>query len=259
MVDITFNLKNFEYFLLILVRISAFIYIAPFFGQSGIPNQVKIAVSMVCTILLYNVVDFPTLEYESVIGYAVIVVREVTTGVIIGFAANICSSIIQFAGNIIDMDIGLSMATEFNPAMNTESTISGNFYYYLVLLILMGSNMHNYILRAVCDSFQVVPIGMANFDWNHLLGAMTRFMINLCVIGFRIFLPYFACIMVLNVILGIMAKVAPQMNMFAIGIQLKLLTGMVVMYLTIFMLPNIADFIFVEMKEMVVLVINGMF
>ena len=258
MVDITFNLKNFEFFLLILVRIASFVVSAPFFGMSGIPNRIKIMVAAVVTVMMYYVVEFPTLEYESVIGYAVIVVQETVTGLLIGYAANICNSIINFAGAIIDMDIGFSMASEFNPALNAETTISGNFYYYLVMLILIGSNMHAYILRAVCDSFSVIPIGGTILNPAGLLAMITRYMLNLCVIGFRIFLPYFACIMVVNVILGIMAKVAPQMNMFAIGIQIKILAGMVVMYLTIFMMPSVADYIFREIKEMVVLAIENM-
>lgn len=259
MVDITFNLKNFEYALLILVRIASFIYVAPFFGQSSIPGRVKIGLSVILTLMIYDVVAHPALGYEGLIGYAVIVVREVITGLIIGFSASICNNIVLFAGNIIDMDIGLSMATEFNPEMRTETTISGSFYYYVVMLLLVASNMHSYIIRAVCDSFTVVPIAGAAFDWESLVTVFTKFIIDLFIIGFRIFLPYFACIMVLNVILGIMAKVAPQMNMFAVGIQLKLLTGLVVMLLTIFMVPNVADYIFQEIKTMVVLSIESMY
>jgi len=259
MVDISFNLNNFEYFILILVRISAFVVVAPFFGQRGIPNQIKIGLAAIVSILMYNILDRPELDYTSVIGFASIVVIETVVGLTIGFAANICSSIITFAGNIIDMDIGLSMASEFNPEMNAQVTISGNFYYYTVLLLLIASNMHSYVLRAICDSYSVVPIGGAVINWESMFMVFARFMTDLFVIAFRIFLPYFACIMVLNCILGIMAKVAPQMNMFSVGIQLKLITGMVVMFLTIFMLPNIADFLFREIKTMVVLVIESMY
>lgn len=259
MLNYTFNIQNFEYFLLILVRITSFVYIAPLFGQSGVPRQVKIGLSLCITILLYNVVAHPVLNYTSVVGYAVYVIIEGITGLLIGLAAYICNSIVLLAGNVIDMDIGLSMVTEFNPELNNEVTISGNFYYYMTFLLLIGSNMHVYILRAVCDSFQVVPLGGAQFEFDHLLLAMTRYMGDLFVIGFRIFLPIFACIMILNCILGIMAKVAPQMNMFAVGIQLKMLVGLTVMFLTAFMLPNIAEMIFDEIKKMVVLFIEAMY
>ncbi len=259
MVNLSFSLDNFEYLLLILVRISTFVFVAPFFGQSQIPGRVKIGLSVFVSLILYNVVERPVLDYTSVIGYAVFILREGITGLLIGFSANICNSIVLFAGNIIDMDIGLSMATEFNPEINSETTITGNLYHYFTMLLLIVTNMHLYVLRAIGDSFSVIPIGGAVFEWDSLLSTMTRYMGDICVIGFRIFLPFFACIMILNCILGIMAKVAPQMNMFAVGIQMKVLVGFCVLFLTIFLLPDVTNFISSEMKKMVVLIIEGMY
>lgn len=259
MITYSFSIANFEYFLLILVRIASFVYIAPFFGDSAVPSRVKIGLSAFVALFMYNIIERPELSYVSAIGYAVLVVREGITGLLIGFAANICNSIVIFAGNIIDMDIGLSMATEFNPAMNSETTVTGNFYYYVILLLLLVSDMHDYLLRAVCDSFSVVPLGGAQFEFDHLLSSMTKYMGDLFVIGFRIFLPFFACIMVFNCILGIMAKVAPQMNMFSVGIQLKILVGLAVLFLTIYLAPSIANFIITEIKTMVVSIIEGMY
>lgn len=259
MVTYSFSIANFEYFLLILVRIASFVYITPFFGDSAVPGRVKVGLSAFVALFMYNIIERPELSYVSAIGYAVLVLKEGITGLLIGFAANICNSIVIFAGNIIDMDIGLSMATEFNPSMNSETTVTGNFYYYVILLLLLVSDMHDYIIRAVCDSFSVVPLGGAQFDFDHLLSSITKYMGDLFVIGFRIFLPFFACIMVFNCILGIMAKVAPQMNMFSVGIQLKILVGLVVLFLTIYLAPSIANFIITEIKTMVVSIIEGMY
>lgn len=259
MVNYSFTLANFEIFLLILVRIASFVFVAPFFGDPNVPRKVKIGLSFCVAVFMFSLVPHTSLEYESTIGYATIVVKEAIAGLLIGFAAYVCNSIVLFAGNIIDMDIGLSMVTEFNPEMKMQTTISGNLYYYLVMLLLITSDMHKYILRAVCDSFQVVPLGGAVFDYEHLLGSFTRYMGDLFIIGFRIFLPFFACIMILNCILGIMAKVAPQMNMFTVGMQLKILVGLVIMYLTVFMLPSVSDNIFKEIKTMVVSFIEGMY
>ena len=129
MLEFSFTVENFEYWLLILVRISAFFVSAPLFSEKAIPNKVKIGLAACITILLYGVVDRPVLEYETVVGYAIILVKEGITGLLIGFAASICNSIVLFAGSIIDMDIGLSMASEFNPDINMQITISGNIYY----------------------------------------------------------------------------------------------------------------------------------
>ena len=258
MLEYTFSLANFEILILILVRISCFVYIAPFFGTRNAPSQAKIAFSFFVALLVYGFVDKTAIEYTGMIGYAIIVLKEGITGLLIGFAANICNSIILFAGNIIDMDIGLSMVTEFDPTMNTQVTITGNLYNYFILLLLIATNMHHVILQAVVDSFTVIPINGQNIDWNRMMTTMVTLVSDIFILAFRMVLPVFACIMILNVILGIMAKVAPQMNMFAIGIQLKILLGFLIMFLTIGLMPYISDFVFGEIQKIVVMVIEGM-
>lgn len=91
------------------------------------------------------------------------------------------------------------------------------------------------------------------------MGSMLMYMTDMMVIGFRIALPIFACSMILSCILGIMAKVAPQMNMFAVGMQIKVLLGLGIMFLTVVLIPNISGFIFTEMKRMIVSMIEGMY
>ena len=259
MVDLSFSLIDFEYILLITVRIASFVFVAPFFSQGGVPVQAKIVLSFFVAIILFHVVPAPEQVYSGILGYGVAVLKEGITGLLIGFAAYICNSIVVFAGNIIDMDIGLSMAQEYNPDMSMQITATGNLYYYLIFALLIATGMDRYILRVACDSFYVVPIGGAEFEWDSLLLSMTTYMGDLFVIGFRIFLPVFAVIMIMNCILGVMAKVAPQMNMFSIGIQLKILVGYLVLFLMIFLFPSVADMVFDEIKKMVVLFIEGMY
>ena len=259
MVDYSFSLLTFEYFLLILVRISCFVFIAPFFGMSSTPGRMKIGLSFFVTLILYQIVPKEELAYAGIVGYSIIVIKEGITGLLIGFAANSCNSIILLAGNLLDINIGFSMATEYDPQMQTQVSVSANLYNYLVLLLLVITNMHHYILHAVADSYQLIPVNGQVFQWDHLLQGMITYMINSFVIAFRIILPVFACIMILNCILGIMAKVSPQMNMFAVGMQLKVLLGLVVMFLTIGLLMNVSNFIFDEMRRTIVSMIKGMY
>ena len=189
MINYSFSIANFEYFLLILVRIASFVYIAPFFGDNAVPARVKTGLSAFVALFMYNIIERPQLSYVSAVGFAVLVVKEGITGLLIGFAANICNSIVIFAGNLIDMDIGLSMATEFNPSMNSETTVTGNFYYYVVLILLLVSDMHT----------------------------------------------------------------------FSVGIQLKIIAGFIVLFLIVYLIPNIANFIITEIKTMVVSIIDGMY
>lgn len=234
-------------------------FVAPFFSQQGIPGRAKIGFAVFFSLIMYHVLPEQELEYATVIGYAVIVLKEGITGLLIGFMANVCSSIILFAGTIIDQNLGLSMATEYDPTTQSQITVSGNLYNYLVLLLLLASHLDTYLIQAMVDTYTLIPIGGQTFKTDEMLSTMTTFMADSFVIGFRIALPVFACIMILNCVLGIMAKVAPQLNMFAVGMQLKLLLGFAVMLVTVGLLPYVSDYIFTEMKKMTVSIVQSMY
>ncbi len=260
MINYGFSLYTFEYFLMILVRVATFVYIAPFFGMNNTPNRVKIGFSVFLAIILYQTIQpKEVLEYSGVIGFAIIILKEGITGLLIGYAANICNSIIVFSGKVMDMEIGLAMANLYDPMTRSQSGLSGTMYNYFILMLLIVTDMHHYILRALVDTYQIIPVNGAVFDWEHLMSSMLMYMTDMMIIGFRIALPIFASSMILSCILGIMAKVASQMNMFAVGMQIKVLLGLGIMFLTIVLLPSISDFIFTEMKRMIVSMIEGMY
>ena len=259
MIDYSFSLASLEYFLLIFVRITMFIYIAPFFSMRGVPNQVKIGIGFFVSLLIYQLaLPHPAILYETVLGYAVIVMKEALTGLIIGFSTSICTSIIAFAGRIIDMETGLSMANLVDPTSREMSSISGVFYQYIITMMLIISGMYRYILTALVETFTLIPVNGAVFDSNRLLSSMLVFLKDYISIGFRICLPVFAVMLILNAILGILAKVSPQMNMFAVGMQLKVLVGLCVLFFTTGMIPAISDGIFTEMKKMMVSFVKTM-
>ena len=116
MIHYGFSVYDLEYFLLILVRVSCFIFVAPFFSMKNTPANVRIGISFFTSLLLYQALTpVKAVTYATVTGYAVIVMKEAITGLLIGFAANICTSIVNFAGAIADMETGLSMVTLMDP------------------------------------------------------------------------------------------------------------------------------------------------
>lgn len=259
MIELAFSMLDLEYFLLILVRVSCFIFLAPFYGMPNTPGRVKIGLSFFLSVLLYQVLTpAPALEYDSLLGYAVIVCKEAVTGLLMGFVVNICNSIINLAGSIIDMEVGFSMVTLMDPATKQQTTVSGNFYQYMVMLLLVVTGMYQYILKAFVESFTLIPINGAVFKAEALMATMLQFMTDSVILGFRICLPVFCVMLMLNAVLGILAKISPQLNMFAVGLQLKVFVGLAIMFFTASMLPGAADFIFTEMKTMMVSVVEGM-
>lgn len=259
MINVTVNQENLEYFLLILTRITSFMTVAPFFGQANTPQRTKLGLSVFISYLIFILVPLSEakLEYTTVIDYASLVVKEGITGLLIGFAAFICSTILQFSGKIVDMEIGLSMAQIMDPTTRQQVGLTGTMYTYFVFFLMLVSNMHIYLLNAITDSFSLIPIGQITLG-SSMYKTVVGFLTTYVVIGFRIILPVFAAILILNCVLGIMAKVAPQMNMFSVGMQLKVITGLVVMFVTIKLLPSIANVIFTHMQNMVNGIIKGM-
>lgn len=259
MIESVFTYADLEYFLLIFTRITCFIYIAPFFNTTNTPRRVKIGLGFFTALLVFGAVrPHETIVYHTVLGYTVIILKEAVTGFIIGFGASLCSSILSFAGHVIDMETGLSMATLMDPMTKEASTITGIFYQYFFMLMLIVSGMYQYLLKALVETFTLIPVNGAVFHMDSLMASMIRFMSEYIIIGFRICLPIFAVMVMLNAILGILAKVSPQLNMFAVGIQIKILVGIVVLFLTVGMMPAASDFIFTQMKKMVVSFVEGM-
>lgn len=258
MINLSFSLKELEYYLLILMRVASFMYVAPFFSTNNTPKRVKVGLSVFVAFLLYRLMPGVEVEYESVIGYAVIVLKESMTGLIIGYGAQICTTILSFAGHIADMETGLSMVTIYDPTTRENYTITGAYYQYGVTMILMITGLYQYMLMALAETFKLIPINGAIFSTEKIAASMAEFLLDYTSIGFRICLPVFGVMLLLNSILGILAKVSPQMNMFAVGMQMKVLTGLGILFVTVSLLPQISSLVFVEAKKMITLLTESM-
>lgn len=259
MIDYAFSIYDLEYFLLILTRVSCFVFVAPFFSLQNTPRNARIVLSVFTSALLYQTLTpAPAVEYSTLLEYAIIVIKEAMAGLLLGFAGTICNSIINFAGSVADMEIGLSMMTLMDPTSKNTTSITGVLYQYAMMLMLVATGMYRYLFGALADSFTLIPVSGAIFRGESLVSSMIEFMTDYIIIGFRIVLPIFCVMVLLNAVLGILAKVSPQMNMFAVGIQIKVLVGLSVVFFTASMLPAVSDFIFREMQQLMVSFVEDM-
>ena len=244
------TIEKLEFFYAILVRISAFIMTAPFFSQRNIPVRVKAALSFFISVIVFNMTEYVPLSGDFSIQYAVLLIQEAFIGASLGYTANLCMYVLDLAGRLIDTEIGFSMVNVLNPASNIQTSITGSLLAYLVMLVMLVSRMYLFVISAIVDTFKFLPVGKVTVPSNIYIVVM-KFIKEYFILGFRIVLPVFATILVVNVVLGVLAKVAPQMNMFVIGMQLKLFVGLFVLFLVIGMIPAITDFVFHEMKYIV--------
>jgi flagellar biosynthetic protein FliR len=144
-----------------------------------------------------------------------------------------------------------------DPTTNIQVGIFGNLYYYVLLLLLLVTGLHRYLIQAIVETFKVIPLGGVVFTagiYDTILG----FVGDYFVIGFRIALPVFAVTLLLNVVLAILARVSPQMNMFVVGMQLKIFAGIFAVLFTIIMMPAVSTAIEQEIHTLLASLVRGM-
>lgn len=259
MLSTSFSIYHLEFYLLIFVRIAGVVSVAPFYGLRGVPRKIRTGLGICIALLVASAMEYEPLAYTTLIGFSFLLIKELVVGLSIGFAANLCLSIVNLSGMFIDREIGLTMVTAFDPTTNSNATVSADFYNYMIIMIMLCSNMHYFIISAICDSFQVIPVGGALYNGEAAYTIIMTFMTEYFIVAFRIALPIFISITLCNVVLGILAKIAPQMNMFSVGIEIKLLLGLLVMVATIFFLPNITEYIYNLMENIVLNLMRTMY
>ena len=252
----SFTIEHVEFYLLVLIRITSFVIGAPFFGYQTIPMKIRLSIGMILSLVAFQTVPVVELHYVGILGFFGLVLKEMMVGLILGFMCNMCTYIISFAGQLMDMEMGLSMASTFDPLTNIQVSISGNMYLYLVMLMMLISNLHYKIVQAILDTFTYFNVGQAVFDGN-LQETAIEFIANFFLVGFRIVLPIFACMLVINVVLGVLSRAIPQMNMFVVGIQIKVLVGIVLLLIIVPTVPTITNFVVETMQEIVVKLYNA--
>lgn len=246
-----------EAFLLVLVRVACFTSIAPIFGHNSLNARMKISIAFFVSLILYQVVDVSLPEYINVLGYTTLVLEEALVGLLLGFVAGLSMKALAIAGEFIDREIGFSMATTFDPNQGMV-TITGDLYDKIVCLVIVISNLHYYILSAAAQSFELVPVGSVVLNPGLIYTSLIQFIGQMFIIGFRIAMPVFLGATMLNVILGVLAKSSPQMNMFAIGMQLKVFVGLFLLAVCIMFIPNIANYIMERMRDMIQTILGGL-
>lgn len=223
-VNLIFN--EYQMFLLVLVRTSGLFILSPLFSGQNVPNTMKVGltffISMILTPTLTLGVD---LSKEIMF---ILIFKEFLIGVIIGFIAYAFFSAFFVMGQMIDMRIGFSMANVIDPQSKTQVPLTGNFYYMIAFLLILLIDGHHIIIKALRDSYAAIPIGTFIYS-EDVLKIIVNSAIKSFEIGFKLSTPIVAVIFLVDVILGIMARTIPQMNVFVVGMPLKLIIGLFIM------------------------------
>lgn len=228
--------------LLVFIRILTAINLTSYLGGKPVPANIKVAFSMALTIFVTFFLA-PTLDVkklpESHVLLGILILKEVFFGFLMGFLNTIIFQGIQSAGSMIDNQRSVANARIFNPALGAQTSIFGSYLFQLSITLFITLGGHRLFLSALIESFQVVsPIEIPQLapGFTPLLSFLVKLTAQTLIICLQLTAPILIAIFVADLILGIMNRIAPMINVFELGFNIKGMVGVILIY---FALPVI--------------------
>ncbi|MCQ6557904.1 flagellar biosynthetic protein FliR [Paenibacillus mendelii] len=242
-------LQGFPIFLLIFCRITAFFVVAPIFSARNVPTAFKIGFSFMISLLVfltYGLKQTVVPDAEFILA----IIREIMAGVLLGFVVYLFFTIVQTAGGFIDLQMGFGMANIIDPMTGASSPLLGNFKYMILTLIFLSINGHHYLLLALLKSYEWIPLSNSLFSqiYNGSISEfLTRTFADTFMLALQISAPLVVAMFLTDVGLGLLARTAPQYNVFVIGIPLKIIVGFLMLAVIMPGLVTVFEHLFAQM------------
>lgn len=225
-------------FLLASCRTAGVIFFNPIFGRNSIPSIMKVGLSL--AIAMFAVFD---LGMTQVINYTAIefigaMLQGFIIGIVIGFIMTLFLSVFQLGGEVIDMQMGLSMASMYDPATKANISVTGNLLTSMYVLIFFISNAHLALFTVVIKSFQVIPLGIGQVS-EQVAVFFIELMYYIFIYAVQLAIPIIVTEIIAEFAVGILMRLVPNINVFVINIQIKVFIGLIVVFTII---PALANF-----------------
>lgn len=224
--------ENAEAFALVLIRISTLVFMFPIFSSRAIPMQVKAAMSLVLALMLTPVVSvyippFP----ENTLKFLAVVAAELFLAVSLSLVIRMVFAGLQIAGQMVGIQMGLSVANIIDPQSGAQSVIVAQFAYTFALLLFLVADGHHALLRVLIESFRTLPVGSLSLSPD-LLDVMLAAGKQMFVLSVKLMAPVMGILLIAQVALGILAKLVPQINMLMVSLNLNVGLGLFFLGLT---------------------------
>lgn len=228
---LSFDASQLLGFILVLIRISGIVATAPIFSDSNIPGQIKVVVTLVFSLALYPVLPTFPIPLDNVSHYLLLVAGELLIGFILGMVGQILFAAVRVAGELIGVQMGLSMANVVDPQSQTQLSIISQFQYILAAMIFLAMDAHHVTIRAMVHSYDYLLPGTVQFG-NDLVREIISLSAGMFVLGLQLGAPLIIALFVANAIMGFMARAVPSMNIFAVGFPFSILFGFILLILS---------------------------
>ena len=228
-------------FVLVFFRIVAVLWLVPVFPSRSISLPFKVGFAMVVAFLLVNVVPVTQPLGSDPYLLALLIAKEVMVGLVIGFVIRLMVVAVQAAGEIISLQSGFAFARVVDPGFGQQTTVLDQFHYLLAMMIFFAMDAHHMLIAALVRTFQELPLGAASFS-EGTLGYLVASTGKVFALGLRIGAPVIVALLLIEVSLGLLSRLIPQMNIFVEGLPLKVFITLTLIALSLsFVAPAIAD------------------
>ena len=228
----SFDWDGFTLFLYIMMRISGFIFFNPFFGRRNIPSYFKAGATLVFAMAASDAYTGTVQAPAAFIELAVRLLLELCMGYFIGLVMNLFLFVPSYAGHIMDEQMGMAMAQTYDPSFQGQSTPTANVLNIFSILIFFTANGHHTLLRLMIASGGVTPFGTAALG-SDAAEMVAQVFIDCTLLAVKLCLPVLGAELMGQVGMGVLMKVIPQINVFAINIEFKVLVGLAMVFFLI--------------------------
>lgn len=222
-------------YLLAMVRAAAWVQVCPPFGQQAIPRQVKIGFAAALAVALGPKLAQQGVPMETA-PLVTSAILQVGAGLAMGFVALMFFNALQAAGNIIDMVSGFTIAQMFDPLSSSPASAFGRFYNLLAVTLLFAINGHMLLVRGFISSFDAAPLTEINI--NAAAKLMSADLSAFFIAAVQVAAPLMAALFLTEITLGLLARAAPNLNIFLLGLPVKLLLTLSLAGLAVQLLPG---------------------
>jgi flagellar biosynthetic protein FliR len=207
----------------------------PIFAQKGVPVRIRSVLVMVMTLAVAPTVEVPPNIDTNMLDFIIVFIKEIFIGFLFSYVVNVYYYILLGVGEILDTQFGLSMAKVFDPNTSIQMAISDKILNMFFILYIFATNSHLLFIKIVYSSYDVIPLGVNNFNLDSVTGFAIDLFVNCFSLAMKLAFPYVAAQLILEVGLGILMKLIPQIHVFVINMQLKLL--LTILLLIVFAQP----------------------
>lgn len=216
-------------FSFIFMRVTGVVELNTVLSRSELPGTIKSMFIFMISAMIFVLTGGTLMaEPETLLEYGFMLVKELAIGACIGFGMELTLAVIRFGGTVIDFMMGLNMAQMYDPSSNQQVTPNSNRFVLFMCLIFFITNGHLRYLEIIFNSIRLIPFGMVQINYN--IATYMLEMFNQCmVMGLEFAFPLIAIELLTQICLGILMRVIPQLNIFSVNFQLKIIAGMVML------------------------------